>query len=116
MKRMFTLACFDGRKGKGAMSELALVVVYCAALMAAAAYGYFHPNGIWRRSALGVGAVAAIGLAAWAGGSPWMAQETGFGALVLWLALIALAGCLAASACIAASARYSLRSLRVHTR
>jgi len=92
------------------MIELALGLVYAAALVWAAQRAYRSPRGVYWRSAAGVAGAALAAAALWALVSP--APAAGFGALVIWCAIVALALAIAVAASLAATLRYAVEALR----
>lgn len=93
------------------MLEFAVIALYIGALLAAATHAFMRPNGIYWRSAAGVGVVIALATAIWWLGSPVISNETGFGAFAIWCAVVALATLVAAAACLAATLRHLLNAL-----
>lgn len=93
------------------MLDLALLLAYVAALVYVALRAFARPDGVYWRSAAGVGAAALGAALIWQIISP--SPEAGFGASVLWAAVVALATMMALAACIAATVRHVLDALAV---
>jgi hypothetical protein len=93
------------------MLELVLTLVFVAALIGAAGYAFWKPNGIYWRSAAGAGIAALAGAVVWQLASGSISNEAGLGAFVIWLAVCIGALLIAASACFAATLRHLLNAL-----
>ncbi len=92
------------------MLEIALVGLYIAALSAVAIYAFQRPNGVYWRSAAGLGAAIAGATLIWWLGSPAISGAAGVGAFFIWFAFVALVAVIAAVACVAASVRHLLNA------
>ena len=92
------------------MDELVLVMIVLAAAAWIAVRAFQNPKGAYRRSLIGflLGVFAAV--ATWWLASPLIANEAGFGALVLFCTVVALCAFLAIVACTAASLRHILNA------
>ena len=88
------------------MLEFVLILAYGAALVGAAGYAFAKPAGVYRRSAAGVALAAVAATLLWFLASPMISNAAGFGAFVIWCAVIVLAVLVALSACAAATLRH----------
>ena len=92
------------------MLDLVLILAFLGATAWIAVRAFQNPNGACRRSLIGLllGVLAAA--AVWWFVSPWIANEAGLGAFVLFCIVVALCAFVAIVACIAASARHVLNA------
>jgi uncharacterized membrane protein len=93
------------------MTQFVLIAVYAGLLVAAAAFAFMRPSGVYWRSVVGVGATMLIAAALWQLGSPLISPEDGLGVFLIWCAVTALAAGVATAACIAATLRHILNAI-----
>jgi hypothetical protein len=67
---------------------------------------YLRPDGIYRKSLIGFVGAIAMAAGIWLCAGPFIANEAGLGALVIFLVVVAAAGVVAAVACTSATVRH----------
>lgn len=89
-----------------AMLDLFVALTFLAGLAWVAARAYMRPDGIYRKSLIGFAGATAIAVAVWICAGPFIANEAGFGALVIFLVVVTASGVVAMVASISATLRY----------
>ena len=88
------------------LDELLAILVVVTASAWVAVRAFMRPRGVYLRSLIGFSIGVGAALFIWVIASPWIANEAGLGAFVLFAAVAALCAFVAIVACVAASARY----------
>lgn len=93
------------------MIDLLFALLYLAALLAAATHAFLRPHGVYWRSVAGMGAAIVLATALWWLASPMISNAAGFGAFVIWCAIIVLVGVIAVATSLAATLRHLLNAV-----
>jgi len=88
------------------MLDLIIVLVFLAGVGWIAVRAYLRPDGVYRKSLIGLGGAIAFAAIVWLCAGPFIANEAGFGALVVFLMVVVAASAVAAVACLSATLRY----------
>jgi len=93
------------------MLDIILVIAFLGGLGWVAARAFMRPDGIYRKSLIGFAGAIAVAAGVWIAASPFIANEAGLGALVVFLMVVAGAGIVAAVACMSATVRHVMDAL-----
>ena len=85
---------------------LLIVLAHVAGMAWVATRAFMRPDGIYLKSLLGFLGVVAFAAVVWLCASPFLSNEAGLGALIVFLMVVAAAGIAAAVACASATLRY----------
>jgi len=93
------------------MLDLLIVLAFLAGLAWIAVRAYLKPDGIYLKSLLGFLGATAFAAIVWLCAGPFIANEAGLGALVVFLMVAAASGLVAIVACASATLRYARDAL-----
>ena len=93
------------------MLESVFSLMVIAGVIAAAGFAFLRPQGIYMGSAMAMGIAVLTALSVWAAASPFISAEAGFGAFVLFCAVVVLGMLAATAASVAATLRHGLDAL-----